>query len=86
MVNKNESNDSIKGKKQISVRAKDGSQMLSGKPSIAGAHQMSQGQGLRQTVRQLSNGIAVPGTDKIKKNTRKLNSGVPNKILIGRGG
>ena len=31
-----------------------------------------------------SNRIEAPLTDKMKKNTRKLNSGVPAKILIGR--
>jgi len=30
--------------------------------------------------------MQVPQTDKLKKNTRKLNSGVPAKILIGRTG
>lgn len=35
---------------------------------------------------QSGNLNAAPGTDKIKKNVRKLNSGVPAKILIGRGG
>jgi len=35
---------------------------------------------------QSGNLNAAPGTDKIKKNMRKLNSGVPAKILIGRGG
>ena len=34
----------------------------------------------------LSGGLVAPGTDKIKKNGRKLNSGVPGKILIGRNG
>lgn len=35
----------------------------------------------------LSGGLVIPpGTDKIKKNGRKLNSGVPGKILIGRNG
>jgi hypothetical protein len=35
----------------------------------------------------LSGGLVIPpATDKIKRNGRKLNSGVPGKILIGRNG
>ena len=30
--------------------------------------------------------MPAPQTDKIKKNARKLNSGIPAKILIGRNG
>jgi hypothetical protein len=31
-----------------------------------------------------SNKFDAPATDKLKKNSRKLNSGIPAKILIGR--
>ena len=31
-------------------------------------------------------GYNIPGTEKTKKNSRKINSGVSNKLLIGRSG
>lgn len=50
---------------------KDRARMLSG-----GSNGLSGGQLM----------VGAPGTEKIKKNGRKLNSGVPGKILIGRNG
>ena len=51
---------------------KDRARMLSGGSNgLSGGHLMVGG---------------APGTEKIKKNGRKLNSGVPGKILIGRNG
>jgi hypothetical protein len=45
----------------------------------------TQVKGLRSSIKQSEKG--APGTEKMKKNTRKLNSGVPNnKVLIGRSG
>lgn len=50
---------------------KDRARMLSGGSNgLSGGHLM----------------VGAPGTEKIKKNGRKLNSGVPGKILIGRNG
>lgn len=44
----------------------------------------TQVKGLRSSIKQSEKG--APGTEKLKKNQRKLNSGVPQKILIGRSG
>lgn len=50
----------------------------------SGSFQTAKQQKLQMMTTQGS--MQVPQTDKLKKNTRKLNSGVPAKILIGRTG
>ena len=56
-----------------------GGLIASGNPTLSG-------NGNRNASTNMGHNSNYPATDKLKRNGRKLNSGIPAKILIGRQG